>query len=67
MQIEEFHRYDCYAVAIVNEKTVGHVPRKILKLFYYFKGNGTICGEVTGKRQRSAIEGKLRFEGPLQV
>ena len=27
LQIEEFNRYDCYAVAIVvDEKTVGHVP-----------------------------------------
>ena len=33
------------------------LSREISKLFYYFlKVNGIICGEVTGKRQRSAIE-----------
>ena len=44
---------------MVDEITVEHVPREISKLFYYFlKGSDTICGEVNGKRQRSAIEGK---------
>ena len=48
LQVEEFNRCDRYAVAIVvDEETVGHVPREVSKLFYYFlKGNGTICGEV---------------------
>ena len=42
LQIEEFNRHYRYAVAIVvDEKTVGHVPREVSKLFYYFlKGNG---------------------------
>ena len=44
LQIEEFNRYDRYAVAIVvDEKNC----QTCAKLFYYFlKGNGTICGEV---------------------
>lgn len=61
LKIEQFNRHDRYAVAIVVDEntTVGHVPREISKVFYYFlKCNGTICGEVTGKRQKSTIEGK---------
>ena len=43
----------------MDEPTVGHVPREISKLFYHFlKGNGTICGEVTGKRQSGEEGGR---------
>ena len=43
---------------IVDEETEGHVLREVSKLFYYFlKGNGTVCGQVRGKRQTSVVEG----------
>ena len=49
--------HDPYAVAIVRSdeaEVVGHVPRKISSLCYFFiKRKGTIICQVTGKRQRS--------------
>ena len=47
------NRFDKYAVkAVFNHSVVGHVPRDISKVcFYFIKGGGTIQGKVIGKRQ----------------
>ena len=49
--------YDPYAVAVVHcdeAEVVGHIPRKISYLCYFFiKRKGTIICQVTGKRRRS--------------
>ena len=61
LHIEELNQHDRYAVAIriKGDITAGHVPREILKIFYYFlRNNGTIHGEVTGRRQQSAVDDK---------
>ena len=37
LQVEEFNQHDTYAAPIlVNGETVGHVPREVFKIFYYF-------------------------------
>lgn len=55
VRIEEGNRHDRYAVAAqVNEEVVGHVPREISKIVYYFlRNNGSVCGTVIGRRKRS--------------
>lgn len=49
--------HDPYAVSVVRDdgaEVVGHVPRKISSLCYFFiKRKGTIFCQVTGKRRRS--------------
>ena len=56
-EIEVSNRHDRYAVAVkVNQDIVGHVPREISKvLFYFIKNGGMVDGEVRGKRQRSCV------------
>ena len=55
MEFRNIH--DPYAVAVVRNdgaEVVGHVPRKISSLCYFFiKRKGTIICQVTGKRCRS--------------
>ena len=53
----EYNRHDRYAVAIrVGNETVGHIPREMSNICYYFiQIGGHIRGEVKGQRQRSAI------------
>ena len=47
--------HDPYAVAVVRDdggEVVGHIPRKIYSLCYFFiKRNGTIICQVTSKRR----------------
>ena len=59
-RIDKDNRFDRYAVAvIVSDNVVGHVPREISKIVYYFlKNGGEVKGVVTGKRHRSAVHMK---------
>ena len=59
-RIDKDNRFDRYTVAvIVSDNVVGHVPREISKIVYYFlKNGGEVKGVVTGKRQRSAVHMK---------
>ena len=55
-QKDPTNSHDRRAVAIVTPEraVVGHVPREIAKLFWYFLGHGgNITCEVTGHRRRS--------------
>ena len=54
LEIEETNQHDRYAVAVlVNEVIVGHIPREISKIVYYFIRNcGTVTGEVEDRRKR---------------
>ena len=56
-EIQVSNRHDRYTVAVkVNQDMVGHVPREISKvLFYFIKNGSTVDGEVCGKRQRSCV------------
>ena len=48
--------HDPYAVTVVCEDAVivGHIPRTILSLCYFFlRNNGTIVCQITGRRRRS--------------
>ena len=47
--------HDPNAVSVVRDKIiVGHAPRKISSLcFFFLKKNGTISCQVTGRRRRS--------------
>ena len=59
---------DLHAVAVVkttssDDQTVGHVPRNISRLCWYFLENdGEITCEITGARQRSSLP-----QGGLEV
>ena len=61
---ERNNPHDRFAVAVMKDKlTVGHIPREISKICWFFlhKG-GTIQCTVTGGRRRSLIE-----QGGLEV
>ena len=47
--------HDPYAVSVVREPAdiVGHIPRRISSLCYFFLKKGTIVCQVTGSRRRS--------------
>lgn len=57
---EEANREDRYAVSVtLSGQIVGHIPREISKTCWYFiHHNGSIEGEVTGKRKLSTVPGK---------
>ena len=59
-RIEIENRFDRYTVAvIVRYNVVGHAPREISKIVYYFLKNGSeVTAVITGKRQRSAVHMK---------
>ena len=59
-KIDENNRYDRFAVAvIVNDNTVGHVPKEISKIVYYFiRNNGAVTGTVDGRTKRSSVQDK---------
>lgn len=63
-EIDDFNQHDRYAVAIIDDdQTVGHIPREISKICYFFvKNGGSISGEVTGGRQKSKV-----FKKALEV
>ena len=48
MEIDEINLHDRYAEAVkVNGAIVGHVPREVSKIVYYFiKNGGSVVGEV---------------------
>lgn len=57
---ERDNDHDPYAVAVVKEGvTVGHVPRKISRLCWYFlERHNTITCRITDKRQIASVPGK---------
>ena len=50
---EDGNEHDPYAVCVLkNEMTVGHVPREVSRIFYFFlRHGGTISCEITGHRK----------------
>lgn len=60
LQTQEQNRHYRYAVAVVaSGNVVGHVPKEISKtMFFFLRSNGVVPGAVTGRRQRSLVEGK---------
>ena len=68
--------HDRFAVAVKKEGLmVGHLPREVSKLCWFFiRRGGTITCRVTGRRRRSRLEQggleipcDLTFEGPLKL
>ena len=57
MEINEINLHNRYTVAVkVNGAIVGHVPREVSKIVYYFiKNGGSVVGEVRGRRQCSIV------------
>lgn len=50
---EDDNDHDTYATRVIkDDETVGHAPKEISRIFYYFlQHNGTINAEVTGNRK----------------
>ena len=51
--LESGNSHDRFAVSLVkDERVVGHVPREVSRIFFYFmQCHGTISVEVTGHRR----------------
>ena len=60
VEVEETNVHDRFACAvIVNSQIVGHVPRELSRIvFYFIKNNGIVRGSVTGRRTRSTVHMK---------
>ena len=54
LALENGNAHDVYAVTVLkNACTVGHVPREISRIFYFFLSHdGTIEAEVVGHRKK---------------
>ena len=64
------HLHDPYAVSVVREDNVmvGHVPRTISALSYFFlRRNGMIICQVTGRRRRSVDSPQGGMEVPCTL
>ena len=61
---EDGNPHDRHAVSVMKEgKVVGHLPREVSKVAWYFqKRGGTINMEVIGRRRRSSLE-----QGGLEI
>ncbi len=60
-EIDEVNQHDRYAVGVLDngQDTVGHIPREISKICFYFKKRGgQIIAEVTNRRKRSNVPNK---------
>ena len=57
---ESGNEHDRFAVAVrKDDNTVGHMPREISKVAWYFlQHGGEIICEILGRRKRSSVPGK---------
>ena len=57
---ERRNEHDRFAVAVTkDDNTVGHIPREISKVAWYFlQHGGEISCEISGRRKRSSVLGK---------
>ena len=56
-EVEDFDDHDRYAVAVqVDGDTVGHLPKEVSKICYFFiRNGGCITGKVIGSRKLSSV------------
>ena len=57
---ETLNEHDRFAIAITkDDNNVGHIPREISKVAWYFlQHGGEINCEISGRRKRSSVSGK---------
>ena len=61
VQVEEHNTFDEFAVAVMkNSDVVGHVPREISKICWFFlqKRHSSITCRITDRRKLSTVHGK---------
>ena len=55
-QQEHGNTEDQYAVTIISNDVVGHVPKELSQTFWFFiESGGEISCKITGRRQRSRL------------
>lgn len=57
---EEQNLHDRYAIAVIyDDRTVGHMPKELSRISWYFiEHGGEIICEIIGRRRLSVIQGK---------